>query len=810
MRIEARLLGSCVLRSDGRPIAESAFRRRRTLVLLLFLLSVPHHRAPREQVLELLWPEQDPEESERGLRVVLTDLRAGKAGPTAHTVIIGRGPLIELHPDLDLAVDADAFEVAARQALAQPDLAALRHAAALYTGPYLPNRPGEDWALARRAHLSHLHDQVLSRLASMEEDTDPTSAERRLRELLRADRTAEPTARRLMELMARQGRRAEALRVYQALAAALRDDLGLAPAAETEATRIRLLSAEPAGAIAADPRSAAEPSPRQTNLPAPLTSFIGREWGLTEVKSLLLQPPSGCRVVTLTGPGGCGKTRLALEAAGTMLPRFPDGVWLVELASLSDPALVPRALATILGVQEQALRGGSLTDLVAEVLHRQQALVVLDNCEHVLGAAAALAAAVVHACPQVHVLTTSREALGIVGEITWLVPSLSVPPAGGPQAETQTGPAQLLQFGAVRLFLERARASRPGFAITAANAAAVARICRRLDGIPLAIELAAAQLRALSIHDLAGRLDDRFRLLSSGTRATLPRHRTLQAVMDWSYALLQERERLVLQRLAVFAGGCTLEAAETVCAGGEIDPPAVLSLLTRLVTKSLVQLEERLDQQGLTRVRYSLLETVRQYARERSVAAGAGREETAARQHATYFLRLAEHAELELTGPDQVVWLRRLEQEHDNLRAALSWSCADAERVLPPAPATHVEDRSPGRDQIAVRLAGALWRFWLVRGHLNEGSGWLESILQHSAGVTGPLRGKALNGAGNLAWALGNYERAIAFHRENLLLQQALGDKKGISGALRNLGNVAGDQGDYEQAARLHGESLAL
>src|SRR5918997_3914016 len=342
------------------------------------------------------------------------------------------------------------------------------------------------------------------------------------------------------------------------------------------------------------------------NLPLQLTSFVGREREIAEARDLLAEQ----RLLTLTGPGGCGKTRLALKAAAELAERFEDGVWLVELASLSDPALVPQTVAFALGMREQP--GRLLTDTLSEYLELKKMLLVLDNCEHLVEACAQLAEALLRACPNLRILATSREALGITGETGWLVPSLSLPdPRYLPPVD------ELPRYEAARLFIERAAAMLPTFELTDRNAAAVARLCRGLDGIPLAIELAAARVKVLSVEQIAERLHDRFRLLTLGSRTALPRHRTLRATIDWSHDLLSEEEKVLFRRLSVFVGGFALGAAEAVCVGEDLEENEVLDLLSHLVDKSLVVMQERGG--GM---RYGLLETVRQYGREKLEESG--------------------------------------------------------------------------------------------------------------------------------------------------------------------------------------------
>jgi non-specific serine/threonine protein kinase len=528
------------------------------------------------------------------------------------------------------------------------------------------------------------------------------------------------------------------------------------------------------------------------NLPARLSSFIGREREIAEIERLL----GTTRLLTLTGAPGVGKTRLALEVGDEIADAFPDGVWLAELAPLVDPrsalvpGLVPTAVATALGVREQP--GQPLSDTLADALRAQRVLLVLDNCEHLVDACAGLVDTLLRACPGLVILATSREPLGIAGETAWRVPSLALPDINDLDA-VGTGDAQALgACAAVRLFVERARAARPDFALTVAHTPAVARICRRLDGIPLALELAAARVMALSVEQIADRLDDRFRLLTGGTRTALPRQRTLRATVDWSYDLLAEPERALLRRLAVFAGGWTLEAAEASCTWDGLEAPDVLDLLQHLVDKSLVVAEAHADGS----YRYQMLEMLQQYALDR--LAERGEADEARRQHAACFLALAERAEPELRGPRESEWSARLEAEHDNLRAALRWAI----------------DR--GEAESALRLGSALWRFWAVHGHLVEGLVWLEQALApggESGDATPELlraRAGALNGAGNLAMARGERAGSAAFHEASLALRRRLGDTAGEAISLHNLGLAARSLGDRPLARDCFNECLSL
>jgi len=453
------------------------------------------------------------------------------------------------------------------------------------------------------------------------------------------------------------------------------------------------------------------------NLPVQLTSFIGRERELAEVEGLLLST----RLLTLTGSGGTGKTRLSLQSAEQLLLGFPDGVWLVELAPLADPAQVLPALAGVLGLQAQP--GLSLWEVVSNYLRARASLLLLDNCEHLVEACARLAEDVLRACPRVKILASSREALGVPGETAYRVPSLALP--DGPN---------IAACESARLFIARAQSALSRFAVTPANLPALANICRRLDGIPLALELAAARVRALSVEQIAARLDDRFQLLTGGSRTALPRQQTLRALIDWSYSLLTEPERVLFRRLAAFAGGWTLEAAEAVCGGSD-----VLDLLTRLVDKSLILMEE---QAGAAR--YHRLETIRQYAREKLFESGEAA--TLRDRHLEYFAQLGAQAEPQLRGPDILDWLDRLEADYDNLRAAVEWGLA----------------HDP---ETALRLAGGLDLFWNFRSHV-EARGWLETglarvlALPPVAGAAAAARARAVaygwSGIGLLAFSQGD------------------------------------------------------
>ncbi|MSP12304.1 MAG: adenylate/guanylate cyclase domain-containing protein [Chloroflexi bacterium] len=512
------------------------------------------------------------------------------------------------------------------------------------------------------------------------------------------------------------------------------------------------------------------------NLPVQLTSFVGREKEMAEVKRLLTKT----HLLTLTGVGGTGKTRLSLQVAADLLDTFPDGVWLVELAPISDPALAPQAVAAVLGVREES--GRPLLATVTDYLRAKSLLLILDNCEHLVAACAQVAETLLRACPHLKLLATSREALGIAGEVPFHVPSLSLP-----DPQHLSAVAALSQYEAVRLFIERATTVKPDFTVTNQNAPAVAQICHRLDGIPLAIELAAARVRAMSVEQIANRLDDRFRLLTGGSRTALPRQQTLAALIDWSYNLLSEEERILFRRLSVFAGGWTLEAAEVVCADINVGQDSILSneildLLTRLVDKSLVGVADQGDE-----TRYRLLETIRQYARDRLLESGEG--DPVRDRHLTYFLKLAEEGEIQLHGPQQMAWSKRLQTEQDNLRTALQWSVAT---------------------EAGLRLAGALAQFWSYwRGEISEICRWLEEILAQTIALgRTAARAKALQAAGVLAEGDSAAQRSRC--EESIAIWREVGDQRGLARALFWLGRLEFNQNHLAAAGQRYTEGQAL
>ncbi len=518
------------------------------------------------------------------------------------------------------------------------------------------------------------------------------------------------------------------------------------------------------------------------NLPAQITSFVGRENEISEIEQLLADH----RLVTLTGSGGAGKTRLSLEVAIASLDQFPDGVWLAELATVSEPGLVPQAVLSIFNLREDHHRNAS--EVLIDYLREKSALLVLDNCEHLIAACAELGETLLRQCPELCILATSRESLGITGEVAYRVPSLSVPDL------QHLPPLEDLQdIDSIRLFVERAAAAKPGFQLTQANAPSVAEICARLDGIPFAIELAASRVQMLSPDQIASRLDDRFRLLAGGSRTALPRQQTLRAMIDWSYSLLSEQEKILFRRLAVFVGGWTLQAAEAVCGSGDgtLD---VLGLLTHLLNKSLIFMEDSMDE-----VRYHRLETIRQYSREKLLETD--ETEMLRDRHRDFFVGFAELIDQKLQGRDQLIWQRRMSAELDNLRAALEWAL----RTDPDA---------------ALRIAGSMNLFWTAGGFSAEGFRWTQEALQRvdssplphgiTEGERRLERAKALRGMTRLYLSLGDNASARRVAEESVELYRHSPDQRGLSFALIILAYPLEFLGERSEAEAALQESYSI
>jgi predicted ATPase/DNA-binding SARP family transcriptional activator len=780
--VQIRLFGAFAVSVGDEPVPEGAWRLRKGKSLVKLLALAPERRIHREKATELLWPDRQPEAAANNFHQALYVARRAleAAGADASAVLPLRDDMLALDPQATVEIDVDAFEEAAARARETGELDDYRRALALHGGELLPEDRFEAWATGRRDALNEAHLTLLLELsARLTESGDAPGAIEVLEQAVVVDPLHEAAHRALMRLFAKAGRRQAALAQYHQLRGALRRDLEAEPDPQTARLYRALLRGEP------DPEppeqeptrpKAREPldaAARRHNLPIALTSFVGRDRELAEVARLLGRN----RLVTLTGAGGSGKTRLALEAARARAPECPDGVWLVELAGLSDPALVPEATASALGLNLSSQRP-SLEDLSAQVGERS-VLLILDNCEHLVSACATLAGHLLAACPELRVLATSREPLRVPGEVTWRVPSLALPIPG------QAGkPIDLAAFESVRLFCERAYDVRSGFALTDENAAAVAEICLRLDGMPLALELAAARVGALSPAQIAERLGDSLAVLTGGSRSALDRQQTLRATLNWSHDLLAEEERAQFRRLAVFAGSFALEGAEAVTEGTAIARSQVADLIGRLVDKSLVMVEE-----GAGGYRYRLLDSMRQYASERLAEAG----EAAAMEasHHAFYLALARAADPECAPVDATSNpTSRLEADHDNLRAALAWAIRH-------------------EPQEALKLAVHMWPMWLDGSHYQEGRRWLGAALEAAPEPT-ELRAEALRALCGLEIRLGRTSVPFRLGSERVAIFRALDDRHAVPHALDELGVYEYMAGRYHRAGHLYAESLAL
>src|SRR5215211_3552139 len=786
------LLGSFRVSVGSRSIGEQDWHLRKAGSLLKLLTLSPGHRLHREQAMELLWPDLHQEAALNNLYYALHVARRtlqppALASSAASRYLQLRDEQLVLCSDSPLWVDAEAFEGAAATARHALEPAAFRAAIDLYAGELLPQDRYEPWVEEWRAELRGLYLSLLLEVAALyDERKEFEPAIEALRKVVTQEPTHEGARVGLMRLYALSGRRREALGHYERLREALFREFGGEP--EAAATRLQQeiwagtfphSDSPPADFLPqdeGDPTSPVGP-PRRNNLPLARTTFVGRERETLEVKRLLAMT----RLLTLTGAGGCGKTRLALEVARDLVGAYPDGVWLVDLAPLTEAELVPQAVAQALEVREQP--GRPLVQTLKDTLRSRKMLLVVDNCEHLVEAVVGLVDSLLDSCPGLRVLATSRETLNAAGEVTWVVPSLTVPYS---RQEAYT-PQELESYESVRLFVDRAHQRKPSFELTLRNGQAVAQVCQRLEGVPLAIELAAGRVGVLSAKQLALRLEDSLKLLTGGRTAD-PRHRTLRATLEWSHELLSEPERTLFRRLSVFAGGGTLEAAEEVCSGEDIEQDDVLDILSKLVDKSLVVAEASPGVKG--ELRYRMLEPIRQYCQERLEESGEA--DATPDRHAASFLALAEKAGPELRGPQQILWLKRLDTERDNVRGAMAWLLAQ------------------GESQTVARIGWALWLFWWMHGHFTEGRRWMEETLAKGVSMPAAPRAKALFVAGTMADGQADRRSAQPLLEESLMHFRELGDKLGSALALSGAGLVAVGQGRHERGVALFQEAVDL
>lgn len=824
-RIE--LFGEFRVFQSNRNLAR--FRTRKAAHLLAYLALNRKRSHSREHLIDLFWPDMDTEEGRSNLSTTLSSLRRALEQsdiPAGNTLIADRQN-VRLNAEA-VSTDVAEFEETLHEAAQAITLAErirlLEHAAGLYRGDLLPDCY-EEWALLEQTRLQEQYGNALQQWSeALEQAGEREAALEAAQRWARTDPFCEAACQTQIRLLAALGRMAPAIGIYRALEKRFMEDLGVRPSTATR-QMIERLRLDP-DAFTSPPVRKHEAAPQQNppsehnktgapkrqpvlpptlpadlaSLPPRLTRFLGRTEEIERLVAMLggewLQadrlPPAGSlfpshrlRLMTLTGPGGVGKTRLAVETALRLASRFADRVWFVSLADLAVPSLIPFMLTNLLKLPPAP--GADALERVVEALGTRPCLLVLDNFEHLLerksdpgakgegqsGSGTALVRLLLERVPGLVCLVTSRQPLHLGGEQEFPVTPLSVP------MQTRT-PGELMEYESVALYADRTRMINPDFTLTPANADTVAALCRKLEGMPLAIEMAAAWARILSPAKTLERLEQQLDLLVMRRRDLPSRQQSLRATIEWSYALLEPEQQRLFMRLSVFRGGWTLEAAESVW------DAEVLLLLSELQERSLI-----VNQETESETRWRLLEPLRAFAAEKLEEAG---EMNAAQQaHYGYFLSLAETASREFGGAEEKVWMNRLEAEHDNLRAAMEWCLAKEERITE-----------------GLRLAGALWRFWFVLGYWNEGQRWLDNVLERSAEMQNPLRIPVLDGAGLLAFHRGEHVRARACAEAHLALCRQFEDRLGTGFALRLLGQLASAQGDFDAARTFAEEDLAL
>ena len=808
-------LGDFRILWGGKPVESLRSRKAQAMMVYLACTSKSHSR---EVLADLFWSESSQTRAMSNLRDVIHALRTH----LEPFMDISRYS-IAVNPESEVWIDVSELEATLALVRESGDIITVEKAKKIemalklyqkdfLEGFYLRGARGfEEWQVVERERIRLAAlDGFISLVKHQVEVANYRKGIYYARRALELEPLMEVGHRQLMRLLALSGRSSEALVQFENCRQVLEKELGVEPSEETKGLYKSLLNGEKLpGAPARQPRH---------NLPLPLSNLIGRDEELARIAQQLKEP--GCRLLTLIGVGGIGKTRLGQHVSVAAVDHYPDGVWLVELAALNEGEILPDEIAAEFGVSAQEARSGiGVTDILIDYLKDKTLLLVLDNCEHLIEVCADFADSLLNGCPNVKILATSREAFGIYEERIFQVSPLSLPPQGSPMKELEIYPA-------IQLFLERAANAQPGFHLTEENSSVLAEICWQLEGIPLAIELAAARVRVISPDQISRRLQDRFRLLTGGPRTALPRHQTLLATMDWSYDLLSQMERSLLRRLSVFSGGWNLKAAEQVVSFGELTQQEVLDLLCNLVDKSLVLVED----QGV-RVRYGMLEMVRQYGLR--MLSEEGELNESRQRHATFFVQLAEQADEGLRDARQVESLDVLDTEHDNLRGALRWATDNNKKDL------------------GFRLVGALGWFWFMRGHWQESWRWFHKVNDLESGSNPLIRAKAICKAvgleiirGNmigtvelveeaidiyreagdeegLAWSLNlmgqaktwfdeEMDEAIPYLSESAELFHGLGNDWGVAFTLRYIGQMADFKGEYERGINLQKEGIAI
>jgi non-specific serine/threonine protein kinase len=772
--LNIKFLGAFEVKRDGEAVTVPS-RAAQSLFAYLVLSAGFSHR--REKLAGLLWPDSTEESARDYLRHGLWRIRKAIEVAPAHgkavPYLIADDIQISFKADSPYSLDAAVIKkINAAEASTDELIAAL----SLYEGELLPGFYDE-WVVLEREHLQSVFEQKVSRLLELLE------LESRWSDMLTwgerwisFGQKPEAAYRALMSAHSALGDKAKIAATYERCAKSLRE-FDMQPSDQTRVLYEDLKSGQEIPKVISVPSNPVVKQTHSSNLPNPLTSFIGREKALEEIADLFVTS----RLLTLQGPGGVGKTRLAIHTAQDIAKRFKDGAWWVDLVGLADPALVPQTLAKALDVRE--IPNQPLIKTLVDGLRSRQTLIVLDNCEHLVSACAQLADRLLSECQKLKILATSRESLDIPGETIWQVPSLTLP-----DAKEMLTIKSLSRFESIHLFSVRAALVQPEFELTEQNAKTVVQICQRLGGIPLAIELAAARVKMMTTDEIAKRLDDRFDLLTSGSRTVLPRHQTLRATIDWSYDLLTEPERILFRRLSVFAGGFTLEAAESVASGGDISRSQVIDLLGQLINKSLVTVEPGLDDLA-SGTRYGMLETVREYARQKLEVAGeAGKVKD---RHLEFFSTFAQRAELGIYSVDQVTWFNRLDREADNLRSAMDWPTSGG-------PDNDMESRSMRKYKYLI--IGSLAMFW-ERGYRREITETLNRILAFDiSNEATNERAKALSVGGFLLWSLNDFSNARDYLEESIEIADKLGDKLSLAWSLSYLGWTFDSLGEFDKA----------